>query len=194
MRADDSLPASYFEDMFAGDPDPWSFETSPYEAAKHARTVAALGGRRYASAIEIGCATGVLTALLTPHALQLTAIDVSDTALAKARARLSDVAGVRFERRAFPADAPDGTFDLILLSEVAYYWSDRDLAQMGEWIARTLAPGGDVLLVHWTGETDYPQTADAAVTKLRASIEPTLHPLIEERAEQYRLDLWRRGF
>ena len=30
----DSLPPSYFEDMYRQDPDPWDFETSDYEALK----------------------------------------------------------------------------------------------------------------------------------------------------------------
>jgi hypothetical protein len=43
--------------------------------------------------------------------------------------------------------------------------------------------------VHWTGDTDYPQTGDAAVTKLR----DRLGGVAVERAERkdaYRLDLW----
>ena len=36
--ADPSLGADYFEDVFAGDPDPWGLESRPYEAEKHART------------------------------------------------------------------------------------------------------------------------------------------------------------
>jgi hypothetical protein len=28
------LTADYFDELYAGDPDPWGFETSPYEQAK----------------------------------------------------------------------------------------------------------------------------------------------------------------
>jgi predicted TPR repeat methyltransferase len=191
MRRSGSLPPGYFEQMFAADPDPWSFETSAYETAKYDATIAALGGRRYRSAIEIGCANGVLTRRLAPHALSLLAIDVSETALARAAARCGDVC-VAFERRSFPREAPDGAFDLIVLSEVAYYLDDDDLASAGRWIDGALDRQGDLLLVHWTGETDYPQSADDAVDKLGAAMRTPTVKLRTDRADLYRLDLWRR--
>jgi hypothetical protein len=47
-------------------------------------------------------------------------------------------------------------------------------------------------LVHWTGETDYPQTGDGAVTKLWRDLEDILTVSLDERQPAYRLDLWRR--
>ena len=63
---DRSLDAHYFEGIFAGDDDPWSLASSAYEAAKFAHTIGVLDDRRYASALEIGCAHGVLTERLAP--------------------------------------------------------------------------------------------------------------------------------
>lgn len=191
MRHKSSLPAGYFEAMFAADPDPWRFETSAYEAAKYDATIAALGGRRYGSALEVGCAIGVLTERLSAHSDDLLAIDVSETALAGAAARCGG-SGVRFERRAFPAEAPSGGFDLIVLSEVLYYLDDGDLSAAGRWTDRALAPGGDLLLIHWIGDTDYPKSGDDAVTGFRAAVRAPLETLRAERHERYRLDLWRR--
>ncbi|RXF67937.1 class I SAM-dependent DNA methyltransferase [Hansschlegelia zhihuaiae] len=189
MRRRDSLPPVYFEDMFAADPDPWRFETSAYEAEKYRATVAALGGRKYRAALEVGCAIGVLTEKLSAHVLDLLAIDVSETALARAATRCS---GARFDRRAFPAEAPDGLFDLIVLSEVLYYLDDQDLSAAGRWADGALARGGDLLLVHWTGETDYPQSGDDAVAKFDAAMRVPIERLRAERHERYRLDMWRR--
>lgn len=178
--------------MFASDPDPWRFETSAYEAAKYDATIAALGGRRYGSTLEVGCAIGVLTERLSAHSDDLLAIDVSETALASAAARCGG-AGVRFERCAFPAEAPAGGFDLIVLSEVLYYLDDGDLSVAGGWAEQALAPGGDMLLVHWTGDTDYPKSGDDAVTTFRAGIRAPLATLRADRHQRYRLDLWRRA-
>lgn len=193
-RARDSLPPRYFEEMFAGTPDPWDFETSPYEQAKYARTIAALGDRRYRLALEIGCANGVLTQRLAGLCDDLLAIDVSETALASAEARCAALPAVHLARLAFPGQTPDGAaFDLIALSEVAYYWDDADLALAAHRLLDLLAPGGDLILVHWTGETDYPQTGDGAVDTLQRAMAGGIEVVLQERQAQYRLDLWRRS-
>lgn len=194
MRARDSLPPRYFEEMFAGDPDPWRFETSAYEQAKYAHTIAVLDDRRYRHGLEIGCAIGVLTEMLGARCERLTAVDVSETALARARDRCRALSHINFARMAFPQEQPQGQlFDLIVLSEVAYYWNDDDLRLAGERLAALLAPGGQLLLVHWIGETDYPQTGDDAVEALQRLLGPTMTVVAQDREPSYRLDLWRRA-
>jgi SAM-dependent methyltransferase len=193
MRSRNSLPPDYFERMFAGTPDPWGFETSPYEQAKYAHSIAALGGRHYRHAFEIGCANGVLTQKLAPHCDDLLAVDVSETALASARVRCRDLPEVRFARMSFPGEVPtESSFDLIALSEVAYYWDDTDLALAAANVLAMLAPGGDLLLVHWIGETDYPQSGDEAVEGLHDAMVGALEMKLSERRPEYRLDLWCR--
>lgn len=188
-----SLPPEYFERMFQGTPDPWDLETSPYERAKYSDTIAALAGRSYREGFEIGCAKGVLSRQLAQHCAQLLAIDVSETALKAARARCAELPYVSFAKMAFPLEAPSQTqFDLVVLSEVAYYWNDADLARAAQWLTAHISAGGDVLLVHWIGETDYPQSGDDAVDKLGDAIQVPMDVLRSERREKYRLDMWRR--
>ncbi|WP_260929219.1 nodulation S family protein [Novosphingobium sp. 9] len=191
-RPETSLPSEYFENMFRGTLDPWNLETSPYEQRKFARSVEVLGARTYDHVFEIGCAKGVLTSRLAPQATSLFAIDVSGTALRAARERCADLGHVGFANMRFPAQAPHGKFDLVVLSEVAYYWNDRDLGEAAEWLERHLIAGGDVLLVHWTGKTDYPQSGDGAVDKLKAHLGETISVCIAEHGADYRLDLWRK--
>jgi predicted TPR repeat methyltransferase len=185
-----SVPPHYFENMFAGDPDPWQFETSSYEAAKYNMSIRALAGRRYSRAFEVGCANGVLTQRLATICDKLLSIDVSPSALASARTRNGQAAHVQFEHMRFPHQTPDGPFDLIVLSEVVYYWSSADIAAAAAWIGQQLEPCGDLLLVHWIGETDYPQTGDSAVQQLRQGL-PRTNIIRADRYEEYRLDLWR---
>lgn len=189
----DSLGSDYFEGIFQGDSDPWGLESSAYEHAKFDATIAALGERHYRSGLEVGCANGALTERVAPLCDRLIAIDISRTAVDAARTRLSHDASADVRCMRFPDEQPDGCFDLILLSEVAYYWSDADLDAAGRFVERALADDGDVLLVHYTGETDYPQTADDAIDKLRAAIRRDLIVARHDRAECYRLDLWRAG-
>lgn len=191
-RRERSIDGAWFERLYREQGDPWGFETSPYEQAKYAETLAALPAARYAEALEVGCANGVLTALLAPRCDRLLAVDPSPTALAAARARCRDLPQVRFEERSLPAQAPAGTFDLILLSEVIYYWDGDDLARMAAYLRGALRSGGDLLLVHWTGDTDYPRSGDDAVTELRDLLGDAVVERRGDRHDRYRLDLWRR--
>ena len=82
------LGATFFDDLYARDADPWDFETSAYEAAKYEQTIAALEGRRFSTALEVGCSIGVLTERLAEHCDDLLAIDVAESALVRARERV----------------------------------------------------------------------------------------------------------
>ena len=192
-RHSQSLDANYFESMFQGDEDPWSLESSAYEAAKFDRSVSALGGRHYPHAFEVGCAGGSLTQRLASSTGDLLAVDISETALARARKRCADLPQVRFEQMAFPGETPSNRrFDLIVMSEVAYYWDDADIARAAEAARRSLENGGDLLLVHFTGETDYPQSGDEVVDKLWSALDEEFDVILAEPHDRYRLDLWRR--
>jgi predicted TPR repeat methyltransferase len=191
MRRERSIDPDYFEALYKDKGDPWAFETSPYEAAKYRETLAALPAPRFANVLEVGCANGVLTAQLGPLCDTLLAVDVSETALAAARTRCADQPNIRSEQRRLPADAPDETFDLVLLSEVVYYWDSADIARMGAWLRGAVRSGGYVLLVHWIGETDYPKSGDDAVAELHAALEDRVTVERSDRHEAYRLDLWR---
>lgn len=191
MQDKPTLLPDYFQNIFLSDPDPWNFETSPYEASKYQASISALENRRYGRSLEVGCANGVLTRRLAGCCDRLFAIDVSDAALAKARDRNSDLVHVDFANMVFPKQSPEGLFDLIVLSEVVYYWSKADIAAAAFWIDRHLDAGGDLLLVHWTGETDYPQTGDGAVRSLREGLSD-FSIVRASRHDNYRLDLWRK--
>lgn len=188
-----SLQAAYFDGIFASDDDPWDLVSSEYEAAKFAHTHDVLADRRYPRALEVGCAHGVLTRHLATLCDSLLAIDISAEALAKARDRVGDRPGIMLARMAFPKEAPDtGPFDLVILSEVAYYWDLVDLARASEWMCDNVGLGGRVILVHYTGETDYPHSGDDAVEVLWSKLWSDFEVERAERCETYRLDLWKR--
>jgi SAM-dependent methyltransferase len=187
-----TLPAEYFDSLYAAEADPWAFASSDYEREKYAATLAALPRPRYDRALEIGCSIGVLTRMLAGRCDAVVALDVAETALAAARDRCADLPGVAFHRMAIPGDWPAGQFDLILLSEVVYYLDEADVARLVTRLREALAPEGDVMLVHWTGETDYPLTGDAAATLVIEGAAGFLAVTRQEKAERYRLDLLRR--
>ena len=48
--------------------------------------------------------------------------------------------------------------------------------------------GREVLLVHWTGATDYPLSGDAATALFLRAAAPFASPTRQSRADRYRLD------
>jgi cyclopropane fatty-acyl-phospholipid synthase-like methyltransferase len=185
-----SLPASYFEDLYAYDPDPWRFATSEYEREKYDATVHALTGQTYDHAFEVGCSIGVLTHRLAKFCKSVWAVDVAEDALAQARVRCADQPHVTLEKMEIPGQWPAGKFDLILFSEVLYYLSEADLTETANRTRDTLAQAGTVLLIHYTPGTNYPLTGDEAATLF---IEKSgLTPNLQLRRDRYRLDRLRR--
>jgi len=192
MRKTRSLDAAYFESLYRADPDPWRFQTSDYEAAKYAHTLEAVGEARVGRTLELGCSIGVLTCQLAPKCEQLVATELSQTALDQAKARCADQVNIDFVLARTMTDGFDGAFDLMVLSEVVYYWDDADLAAVARAIKDHLATGGRLVLVHWLGETDYPRSADDAVASLCDQTGDLFETVIETRHEAFRLDVWRR--
>ena len=187
-----TLPPEYFDHVYEANRDPWNFETSPYERAKYAATLAALPHAHYAEAFEIGCSLGVLTGQLAPRCGHLLAVDVSEAALEQARARCAALPQVEIKLLRVPEEFPPQPFDLILLSEVGYYWSAADLARATDQLIAGLKPGGQLLLVHWTPPVhDYPLTGDDVHQFFlnRTGPDGPLRHLDGQRHETYRLDL-----
>ena len=184
-----SLPPSYFAGQYASDPDPWRLATSAYEHAKYAATLAALPAQRYASGMEVGCSIGVHTEALAGRCDALIGGDVADMALDQARRRCASHPHVRFLEARVPGAWPEGAFDLILLSEVVYFLDEGDVRRLAERVRQSLQPGGTVALVHWTGETHYPLSGDAAAELFMAAGRGWLRPIHRSATDAYRLDV-----
>ena len=190
MRHSRSLSSKYFETLYQEDSDPWGFATSPYEQEKYAETIRALEPRQYTRALEVGCSIGVLTEMLASQCDWLVATDVSATALDQARRRCAAHHNVDFQLVESAAQNVRGPFDLVVLSEVLYYWDEQDLGAFAEEMTRELTVGATVLLVHWRGPTDYPMSADDAVARFGRLLQ---HDYVIRRqmvTEAYRLEVW----
>ncbi|MDQ2857399.1 MAG: nodulation S family protein [Candidatus Eremiobacteraeota bacterium] len=184
-----SLDEAYFDRLYATADDPWNFATSPYERDKYVATLAALGAKRFTRAFEIGCSIGVLTAMLAPRCDGLLSIDISERAIALARERCGEQANLRIEKMTFPGEFPAGNFDLVVLSEVGYYWSDGDLSLAKDRIAK-LGAGGLLQLVHFLPKVEeYVRDGDAVHAAFID--DPRFTAVGAARREKYRIDVLR---
>ena len=175
------LGPAFFDDLYAADPDPWKFASSPYEAAKYDATIGALEGRRFTSALEIGCSIGVLTDRLSAHATRCWRSTSPRRRWTAPNSACSDVA---FERREVPEEFPDGAYDLVVVSEVLYYLDEPAFDATLNAIERTLH--GTLLAVHWRPFAErYPLTGDEVHARLRARFG---EPAYARRTDKYNLD------
>lgn len=185
-----SMSRSYFDEIYRTDPDPWQFESSWYEQRKYALTMASLPGRRYRSAFEPGCSIGVLSSLLAERCDQLLATDIVPDVLKRALHRCRESTGVRVEVRAIPEDWPTGPFDLVVLSEIAYYFDRPTLYQIMTRVLATSTSAATVVAVHWRGSTNYPLSGDEAheIIGSQAELQSTVHHVEPD----FLLDVWTR--
>lgn len=185
------MSKAYFEDLYGGDPDPWGLATRWYEARKYALTVAALPRPRYRSGFEPGCSIGVLTGLLAARCEHLLAADGIPAAAEQARARTAGLANVEVVDLTVPEGWPEATFDLVMLSEIAYYFDQEELGELLDRAHQSLEAGGTLVAVHWRGPTNYPLSGDH-VHQLIGS-RPELSPVVHHIEDELVLDVWEHG-
>ncbi len=107
-----------------------------------------LGKAPIGALLDVGTGTGRMLELLAGRCTKAIGIDASAAMLAVARANL-DRAGIRNARLAqddiYALSQPRNAFDLVIIHQVLHYLDDpgRAVAE----VARTLAPGGRLLVV-----------------------------------------------
>ena len=189
---DHRVSQDFFESKYQADSDPWRFADSPYERNRYAEIVNALSGHRFHRAFEPGCSIGALTELLAPVCDTVLAFDISPTAAARAQARCARFPGVTVRVGSLPADIPDGRFDLIVFSEIGYYFDRTTLVSLVTNLLTRLQPGGTLLAAHWLGSSpDHILSGDDVHECLSKALGP---PPAETSQcfEGFRLDVWRR--
>jgi len=148
MVADEWRAPSSFDTVFSSTPDPWE-SSSAREQERFAVTLSVLeasGVDRFASAVELGCAEGVFTARLAPMCESLLALDFSQVALERAKARLRGYPGVTFRRWDMRNETLAGTFDLaVAMGVLTSLYRPGDVRRIADSIVSALSPGGYLL-------------------------------------------------
>ncbi|KQQ81119.1 methyltransferase domain-containing protein [Aureimonas sp. Leaf324] len=137
-----------FEAKFRALGDPWDYRTSRFEAVKRAVLIRACGAAKLGRGLEVACAIGETSRALATRCLTLVATDGAPTALATARELTPGHARIDYRHAVLPAGVPAGPFDLVVVSEIAYYLSPGDLDRLAARLADALAPGGRIVVLH----------------------------------------------
>ncbi|MVO84927.1 methyltransferase domain-containing protein [Streptomyces sp. p1417] len=190
-----NTPASYFDDQYAGAADPWHLGERWYDRRKYALTVAALPRPRYAHAFEPGCSVGVLTELLAARCDRLLATDRTASAVATATRRVGGLDHVTVRRMTVPEqwpEEPGEPFDLVVLSELLYYFDTGTRTRILRASMASLAEGGHLVAVHWNHPVpEHTCTGRAVADQLDGT--PGLHRLARYDDPDFTLTVHERG-
>lgn len=187
----DTSSSAFFEAMYRRDPDPWSFKTSHYEQSRYEIIMQALAGRRYARAFEPGCSVGALTVRLATICDSLEAIDVSPTAVTRAKEVCSDLPNVHVSVGKLADAMPGVSYDLVVLSEIGYYFTEQVLHSIGMAIIEHMQPDGVLLAAHWLGVSGDHRLSGDRVHEVLSTLPEVAHSHAERHAG-FRLDVWSR--
>lgn len=185
-----------FEALYKLATDPWSVAHLWYERRKRSIMLASMPLERFHHALELGCGTGETTYLLASMCAQVTAVDVSPTAAARCRQRVqrSGASNVDVQVLELPMAWPDcqpASFDLVLVSELAYYFSRDEFSCFAERCMDSLAPQGYWVMCHY--KPDF-HDRYASTDEIHDGINANrgLRRILAHDDEQFRLDVWRK--
>lgn len=170
--------------LYAHTDDPWNFANSDYERQKFVATRNALRRERYTSALELGCGNGMLASYIVPRCRRYTGVDAVERAVEAARAR---VPHGDFVQACYPCRLPGEDYDLVILSEVLYFLSSDDIAQLTRDLAE-VAPRAEVICTTYLGETEQVLQGIDALEAFRAGMRGRLD--LEQTVDNgtYRID------
>jgi SAM-dependent methyltransferase len=141
--------------------DPWDIESSEYERNRCTHLLRLIEGRHYVRALEIGCGAGYLTRRLAPLVDQIVALDISKTAIDRARMLGAAPAAVDFRVANIMEYKPeaDGPWDLIVFSDTMCYlgwlYPFFDVAWLAVQLFTAMDDNGRLLLANSMGEDDW---------------------------------------
>jgi SAM-dependent methyltransferase len=183
---------THFQQLYEQSDDPWQVRQRWYEQRKRALLLSMLPSPHYRHVLEPACGNGELTAALARRADQVTASDLSPAAVQLTRDRLGSAAEgrVSVQCQRMPQDWPaNATFDLIVISEMAYYLSEADLPQLRDCCINTLTADGALVLCHWRRPfADRVLDTEAIHASFNAA--PGLHRIVHHEEADFLLDVW----
>jgi SAM-dependent methyltransferase len=193
MSEHSAVSQAAFESKYRLSGDPWNFAHSEYEQDRYQLTLRSLMRRRYRRAFEPGCSVGVFTAALASRCDEVVATDIAPSAVAMAGQRCARLPQVAISCADIATQRPSGRFDLIVFSELGYYFSGSQLRAIVQALGAQLEHGGELIGVHWLGDSeDHLLHGDQVHDTLHESLAHNCTWIKGVRYAKFRLDSWRR--
>lgn len=183
-----------FEDTFENSDDPWKTFSDRDEAHKRRAILHALGAGVRGRVLELAAGNGSNSVALAARALRLDATEGTIKGTRLVADRLGEGARHRAIRLPLPAVFPRPRYDAVIVAELLYYLSARDMARVARTIARALAPGGRLVLAHHRIDFhDFAQHAEAIHARfLAAAGTARWRCEAHTRTDRWRVDGFRR--
>jgi cyclopropane fatty-acyl-phospholipid synthase-like methyltransferase len=137
-----------FAAKFADSDDPWRTFTDRDEAVKRAAILHALGPGPVGRVLELASGNGSNSAALAPRALRLDATEGTEEGTALTARAIAPYPRARAIRLSLPARPPRPVYDAVVIAEILYYLSPREMSDVARDVGTWLRPGGTLVLAH----------------------------------------------
>ena len=163
-----------FDALYEADPDPFHVRSSFYEQRKLGLVLDCLTKPFYAAAWDPACGIGEMAARLAPRAERVLASDASPQAVHLTRRRCSASNNVEVKQLVQPQrPCETDTFDLIMVSEFAFYLTDEVRLATLEVLHTVAAERAELVAVHWR---HHPQEAYVSGEQVQEEVVAGLEP------------------
>ncbi len=181
----------FFDAMYLQNSDPWKFATDDYELQRYATLFHAVSHQRYQNIFEPGCSIGMLTEKLATIAASVQAFDVSQQACLTAKEHCASLANVTINCASLENVVPAKDTNLIILSEIGYYFTEKALSDVIENLLTTCSLPLTFLASHWLGHSeDHILSGDRVQEIIASRADLKLEYHISNAG--FRLDRWSR--
>mgnify|MGYP004515559249 CR=1 FL=1 len=137
-----------FAEKFAASADPWATLTSRDEAVKRAAILHALGAGPIGRVLELASGNGSNSQAMARRVARLDATEGTVEGTELTAAAIGNCPRARAVRLALPGRLPRTTYDAVVIAELLYYLSAKDMARLAVDVAGVLRPGGRLVLAH----------------------------------------------
>lgn len=137
-----------FAGKFAADDDPWRTFSNRDEAVKRRAILHALGPGPIGRVLELASGNGSNSAAIAPRALRLDATEGTAEGTRLTAAAVAAYPRARASQLALPTALPRPVYDAVVVAELLYYLSPRDMAQVAVDVAAAVRQGGRLVLAH----------------------------------------------